>query len=133
MPRLGTPEVSSGHQIQPRVGQFQYIRSTSSSVPVPVYLPHIQFQSTYLISSSSLPTSYPVPVYFFQHSSSSLLRPRTSPVCGAFFQSCLYTFKQCRFTWTGSFSWAPLSTRTHLHFMWDFSSLQGLIFIHCSS
>ena len=56
MPRLGTPEVSSGHQIQPRVGQFQYIRSTSSSVPVPVYLPHIQFQST---SSST-----PVPVYF---------------------------------------------------------------------
>ena len=54
MPRLGTPEVSSSHQIQPRVGQFQYIRSTSSSVPVPVYLPHIQFQSTYLISSSSL-------------------------------------------------------------------------------
>ena len=35
---------------------FQYIRSTSSSVPVPVYLPHIQFQST---SSSA-----PVPVYF---------------------------------------------------------------------
>ena len=127
MPRLGTPEVSLSHQIQPHVGQFQYIRS---SVPVQ---PHIQFQSTYLISSSSLPTSYPVPVYFFQHSSSSLLRPRTSPVCGAFFQSCLYTFKQCRFTWTGSFSWAPLSTRTHLHCMWDFSSLQGLIFIHCSS
>ena len=61
MPRLGTPEVSSSHQIQLHVGQFQHIQSTSSSAPVPVYLPHLvlQFQSPYLIqcSSSSLPTS----------------------------------------------------------------------------
>ena len=98
MPRLGTPEVSSSHQIQPRVGQFQPT-SSSAAVPVqcsssmqsilssasdPVYLiqccssslPHpvLQFQST---SSSapfpcSLPSSAPVPVYLIQCSSSSL-------------------------------------------------------------
>ena len=79
--------------------------SSTSSLPHLVF----QFQSTYLIS---------VQVYFVQCSSSSLLHPWTSPVWG-FFQSSLYTCKQCSFTWTGSFSWAPL---THLHCMWDFSS-----------
>ena len=113
------------------VFQFQsiYLISSSSlptSYPVPVYLPHMQFQSTYLISSSSLPTSYPVPVYFFQHSSSSLLLPRTSPVCGAFFLSCLYTM-QVHLDWlifVGSSLYKDssslhvgflFSARTHLH------------------
>ena len=64
------------------MGQFQYIRST---VPVPVYLPHIQFQST----SSSAPVPVYLPHIQFQStyliSSSSLLRPRTSPVLWGFF------------------------------------------------
>ena len=93
--------------------------STSSSVPVPVYLPH------------------PVAVYFVHCSSSSLLHPRTSPVWG-FFQSSVYL--QCSFTWTGSFAWAPLlqglifigiSLLQGLIFI-GISLLQGLIFIHCS-
>ena len=83
MPRLGTPEVSSSHQIQPRVGQFQHpvLQFQSTSTPSSSSSPPIPLPHPVLPSSSSLPhpvlqfqftsSSPAVPVYLIQSSSSS--------------------------------------------------------------
>ena len=83
MPRLGTPEVSSSHQTQPRLGQFQ---PTSSSLQFEQFQP-TSFSARVPVSSSSLP--HPVlqfqptsssAVYLTQCSSSSLYTSLSAPV-----------------------------------------------------
>ena len=122
MPRLGTPEVSSSHQIQPRVGQFQ---PTSSSPPVPVFLiqcsslphPMLQFQSTsssapvpvFLIHCSisnlthpvvqfqSTSSSAPIPVYLIQCCSSSLSTVQKTLISCSLFLFCTFFFSNFTF------------------------------------
>ena len=83
MPRLGTPEVSSSHWTQPRLGQFQ---PTSSSLQFEQFQP-TSFSARVPVSSSSLP--HPVlqfqptsssAVYLTQCSSSSLYTSLSAPV-----------------------------------------------------
>ena len=102
MPRLGVPEVSSSHWIQPRVGQFQH--SSLSNIV-------LQFQST--SSSSSLIH----PVLMFQ--TSSLLHPVPN-----------YVFESLAKFPSGAFSSHPSTCNAGSSGLAPF--LQGLIFIRIS-